>query len=300
MARDAVYAAARELLFAVPLSHTEDVPLLGAVGWARPGGRARLHPGARPLPPCRSTTSPAATGRSPFGSWTSSSRTGRWLPAGGRRDLSGRRGPVRGPQRGRRRTWTTCSRAARTSPSRCRIAGAVRRRRARLMAPLLEWDEATMRHEIEHYCCGWTPSCRPGHVRRRRGGCRPGAGAGRAARGRSRPSARPRRATGCWRHERVGGRQQDVLGEAHVATGDRSGLRRTCPRGEGRKAGLLELGRERVPQPHGLEQGASRRLLQPTARREQVAGGAREWAGGEDQRVLWSERIGARREFLET
>jgi len=49
MARDAVDVAARELPFAVPLSRTEDIPLLGAVGSAEAPARARLHPGAAGL-----------------------------------------------------------------------------------------------------------------------------------------------------------------------------------------------------------------------------------------------------------
>jgi glycerol-3-phosphate dehydrogenase len=46
MARDAVDVAARDLPFAVPASHTDDLPLLGAVGSSEAGRRARLHPGA--------------------------------------------------------------------------------------------------------------------------------------------------------------------------------------------------------------------------------------------------------------
>ena len=51
MARDAVDVAARDLPFAVAPSHTESVPLLGAVGWTQAGERARLHPGASDLSP---------------------------------------------------------------------------------------------------------------------------------------------------------------------------------------------------------------------------------------------------------
>jgi len=49
MARDAVDVAARDLPFSVPPSHTEDLPLLGAVGSAEASQRARLHPGAAGL-----------------------------------------------------------------------------------------------------------------------------------------------------------------------------------------------------------------------------------------------------------
>ena len=51
MARDAVDVASRDLPFAIPPSHTEDLPLLGAVGSKEAGRRARLHPGAAGLSP---------------------------------------------------------------------------------------------------------------------------------------------------------------------------------------------------------------------------------------------------------
>jgi glycerol-3-phosphate dehydrogenase len=53
MARDAVDVAARDLPFAVPASHTGDLPLLGAVGSPEAGRRARLHPGATGLSPAQ-------------------------------------------------------------------------------------------------------------------------------------------------------------------------------------------------------------------------------------------------------
>ena len=46
MARDAVDVAARDLPFFVPPSRTEDLPLLGAVGFDQAARRAQLHPGA--------------------------------------------------------------------------------------------------------------------------------------------------------------------------------------------------------------------------------------------------------------
>ena len=49
MARDAVDVAARDLPFSVPPSHTEDLPLLGAVGSEQAARRAELHPGAAGL-----------------------------------------------------------------------------------------------------------------------------------------------------------------------------------------------------------------------------------------------------------
>jgi glycerol-3-phosphate dehydrogenase len=49
MARDAVDVAARDLPFAVTPSRTEDLPLLGAIGWDQAARRARLHPGAASL-----------------------------------------------------------------------------------------------------------------------------------------------------------------------------------------------------------------------------------------------------------
>ncbi len=49
MARDAVDAVARELPFAVDASRTADIPLLGAVGLAGAESRLRVHPGAAHL-----------------------------------------------------------------------------------------------------------------------------------------------------------------------------------------------------------------------------------------------------------
>lgn len=49
MARDAVDVAAQELPFGVPASHTDQMALLGAVGSAQIAERARLHPGAADL-----------------------------------------------------------------------------------------------------------------------------------------------------------------------------------------------------------------------------------------------------------
>ena len=49
MARDAIDVAARELPFAVAPSRTDEVPLLGAVGYRSAAARARLHPGGARL-----------------------------------------------------------------------------------------------------------------------------------------------------------------------------------------------------------------------------------------------------------
>lgn len=51
MARDAVDVAARDLPFGVPPSRTQDLPLLGAIGSDQAAGRAGLHPGAAGLTP---------------------------------------------------------------------------------------------------------------------------------------------------------------------------------------------------------------------------------------------------------
>jgi len=53
MARDAVDAAAHELAFPVEPSRTADVPLAGAVGLSVTRSRARAHPGAAGLEPAR-------------------------------------------------------------------------------------------------------------------------------------------------------------------------------------------------------------------------------------------------------
>ena len=125
MARDAVDVAARDLPFAVPPSHTEDVPLLGAVGLVggRHGGPA-CTPAGRASRPSSSTTSRAATARWRCGSWTSSPRTRPWARRSTARTRTWR--PRSGSRCSTRRrcTWTTSSRAARTSPSRRRTAAA--------------------------------------------------------------------------------------------------------------------------------------------------------------------------------
>ena len=154
MARDAVDVAAR------------DLPVPGRADAAQPRSRcsgaigvATRRPGrcCTPAPPgsrqSRSATWCAGTGRSP-------SRCSSW--SSGEPDLAeplsgARRVPLR-PRCGspcctrRRCTWTTCSRAARTSPSRAPTAGrhAVEHV-ARLMATALAWDPATVDHEVAHY-----------------------------------------------------------------------------------------------------------------------------------------------------
>ena len=101
MARDAVDVAARDLPFPIPASHTEDLPLLGAVGSAEAGRRARLHPGAAGLsqlqlgPPRRAVRDDGSAGTGP-----DRRGPGALCDAGRRGHLSGRRGPVRGAARG--------------------------------------------------------------------------------------------------------------------------------------------------------------------------------------------------------
>ncbi len=101
MARDAVDVAARDLPFAVPASHTEDLPLLGAVGSAEAGRRARLHPGAAGLSPvqvdhlARPLRHAGAPGPGPGRRGPDPGRA-----AGRRGHLPGGRGAVRGAERG--------------------------------------------------------------------------------------------------------------------------------------------------------------------------------------------------------
>ncbi len=152
MARDAVDVAARDLPFAVPPSRTEDLPLLGAVGSAQAAERARLHPGATSL-------SPAQIGHlvARYGSLALqvldliADEPGLAAPLTGAEtylaaevvhatlfegalhvdDILTRRTHIafEAPDRGRKAVEDV----------------------ARLMAPLLEWEQAVVDHEIEHY-----------------------------------------------------------------------------------------------------------------------------------------------------
>jgi glycerol-3-phosphate dehydrogenase len=152
MARDAVDVAARDLPFPIPASHTEDLPLLGAVGSAEAGRRARLHPGAAGLSQFQLDH---LAGR--YGTMAlrvldlvvedralSSTLDGAdtYLAAEVRYavlheaalhvdDVLTRRTHIAFEEQDRGRRAVDDA--------------------ARLMAPVLEWDEATIGHEIQHY-----------------------------------------------------------------------------------------------------------------------------------------------------
>ena len=154
MARDAVDVASRDLPFAIPPSHTEDLPLLGAVGSKEAGRRARLHPGATGL--SRRQVDHLA-GR--YG--TMALRVLDLIvedpalaaPLEGAVTYLAAEGPLRGcvdeaalhvdDVLTRRRTHIAFEEQDR---GRCAVEDV-----AGLMAPVLEWDEATVSHEIEHY-----------------------------------------------------------------------------------------------------------------------------------------------------
>ena len=152
MARDAVDVAARDLPFGVPPSHTEAVPLLGAVGSAQAGQRARLHPAAAGLSPGQLdhlarrygtlalrvldlVAEDPALGAPVDGAGTYLGAEVRFAVLNEAAlhvdDVLTRRTHIafEAPDRGRRAVEDV----------------------ARLMAPALEWDEAAVSHEIEHY-----------------------------------------------------------------------------------------------------------------------------------------------------
>ena len=153
MARDAVGVAARDLPFAVPASHTDELPLLGAVGSAEAGRRARLHSGAAGLSQLQVDHLAGRYGTmalrvldlivedSALAARLDGADT--YLAAEVRYavlheaalhvdDVLTRRTHIAFEEqdRGRRAVEDV----------------------ARLMAAVLEWDEATLDHEIEHYC----------------------------------------------------------------------------------------------------------------------------------------------------
>ena len=152
MARDAVDVAARDLPFGVPPSHTESVPLLGAVGSAQAGQRARLHPAAAGLSPGQLdhlarrygtlalrvldlVAEDPALGAPVDGAGTYLGAEVRFAVLNEAAlhvdDVLTRRTHIafESPDRGRRAVEDV----------------------ARLMAPVLEWDEDAVSHEIEHY-----------------------------------------------------------------------------------------------------------------------------------------------------
>ncbi len=128
MARDAVDVAARELPFAVAPSRTEDIPLLGAVGSAEAPSRAPPAPRRRrPLARRRSSHLVGRYGTLALKVLDLVAEEPALADAARRgRDVPGRRGPSRDASSRARCTSTTCSRAARTSPSRPPTAAAWR------------------------------------------------------------------------------------------------------------------------------------------------------------------------------
>ena len=152
MARDAVDIAARELPFAVPPSHTEAVPLLGAVGSAQARDRARIHPGAKGL-------SAEQTGHLARRYGTLALRV---------LDLIVEEPGLGAPLDGASTYLAAEVRFAVLNEAALHVDDVLTRRThiafetpdrgrlavedvARLMAPVLEWDAATVGREVEHY-----------------------------------------------------------------------------------------------------------------------------------------------------
>ena len=152
MARDAVDVAARDLPFPVPPSRTEDLPLLGALGSAQAAQRSRLHPGAAGLAPRQVEHLARRYG-------TLALRVLDLVvedPALG--------APLAGSETylGAEVRFAVLNEAALhvddvlTRRTHIAFEAADRGRRAvedvaRLMAVPLDWDEATVLHEVEHY-----------------------------------------------------------------------------------------------------------------------------------------------------
>ncbi len=152
MARDAVDLAARELPFAVDASRTADVPLLGAVGLAGAEARMRRHPGASSL---------------------SSDQLRHLLRRYGTvasqvLDLIAAEPELARPLAGAEEYLAAEIRYAATHEGALHVDDVLTRRThiafeapdrgeqaaegvARLMAPVLSWDEATVDREITHY-----------------------------------------------------------------------------------------------------------------------------------------------------
>jgi glycerol-3-phosphate dehydrogenase len=152
MARDAVHVAARELPFPVPRSRTENVPLLGAVGSSEAGWRARLHPGAAGLSPLQLDHLARRYGTLAL----------RVL------DLVAEDPSLGAPLDGAETYLAAEVRFAVLNEAALHVDDVLTRRThiafeardrghravddvARLMAPALEWDEASVVHEVEHY-----------------------------------------------------------------------------------------------------------------------------------------------------
>ena len=152
MARDAVDVAARDLPFAVPPSRTEDLPLLGAVGSDQVARRAELHPGAAGL----STRQVGHLARR-YGTLALSVL-----------DLVAEDPELVAPLDGADTYLSAEVRYAVLNEAALHVDDVLTRRThisfetpdrgrravedvARLMAVPLGWDEATVRHEVEHY-----------------------------------------------------------------------------------------------------------------------------------------------------
>ncbi len=152
MARDAVDKAARDLPFAVDASRTADIPLLGAVGRAGAGFRLSRHPGAVRLMPGQLNHLVARYG-------TLAEEVLDLLAAdpalaaplaGAETYLAGEvcyaalcEGALHLDDVLTRRTHIAFE-----APDRGRLAAEAA---ARLMAPVLDWDEAAVEREIAHY-----------------------------------------------------------------------------------------------------------------------------------------------------
>ena len=152
MARDAVDVAARDLPFSVPPSRTEQLPLLGAVGSAQAARRAQLHPGAAGLTPGQVEHLARRYGTLAL----------RVL------DLAAEDPALRAPLDGAETYLAAEVRYAVVNEAALHVDDVLTRRThiafeaqdrgrravgdvARLMAGPLAWDEATVRHEVEHY-----------------------------------------------------------------------------------------------------------------------------------------------------
>ncbi len=152
MARDAVDVAARDLPFSVPPSRTAELPLLGAVGSDQAARRAQLHPGSAGLTPRQVEHLARRYGTLAL----------RVL------DLAAEDPALREPLGGAETylaaevVYAVMNEAALhvddvlTRRTHIAFEQADRGRKAvedvaRIMAGPLGWDEATVRHEVEHY-----------------------------------------------------------------------------------------------------------------------------------------------------
>jgi glycerol-3-phosphate dehydrogenase len=152
MARDAVDVAARDLPFSVAPSRTEDLPLLGALGSAEAGRRARMHPAAAGLSPGHLDHLARRYGTLAL----------RVL------DLVAEDGRLAEPLQGAHDYLAAEVRFAVLNEAALHVDDVLTRRThiafeaqdrgrravehvARVMAPALEWDDDAVSREIEHY-----------------------------------------------------------------------------------------------------------------------------------------------------